>query len=90
VQKSIHTPEQKVLQDLLRQIRLEANITQVEMGRRLEKGQNFVSNYERGERLLDLIELDEVCKAAGVELVDFVRRFKGINGKENTLTSNIV
>ena len=78
MQKSIHTPEQKVLQDLLRQIRLEANITQVEMGRRLGKGQNFVSNYERGERLLDLIELDEVCKAAGVELVNFVKRFKGM------------
>ena len=55
----------------LRQLRLEAGLTQAQLARRLGKPQSFVSKYESGERRLDVAELMAVCRAMGIELVDF-------------------
>jgi transcriptional regulator with XRE-family HTH domain len=76
MEKSIHTPEQKALQRLLRQIRRGAGLRQEDLAQLLAKPQSFVSNYERGERRLDLLELRQVCEAAGISLTDFVQRFE--------------
>jgi hypothetical protein len=35
----------------------------------------FLSKYESGERRLDLLELQLVCRALDVSLVSFVKRF---------------
>jgi len=75
VRKSIHSARAKLLQDLLRQVRQEAGLTQVEVATRLDTLQATVSNYERGERRLDLIELWQVCDALGVDVRAFVDRF---------------
>jgi len=37
--------------------------------------QSFVSKYESGERRLDLIELQQVCQALDVDLLDFVAAY---------------
>jgi transcriptional regulator with XRE-family HTH domain len=74
VRKSIHTPQQKRLLTLLRQLRLEARLTQAELGTRIQKDQTFVSKYESGERRLDILEVREVCAALGITLKEFVRR----------------
>jgi hypothetical protein len=42
----------------------------------LHTQQVVISNSERGERRLDLIELEQVCVAVGITLSDFVRRFE--------------
>jgi len=76
MEKSIHTPEQTVLQRLLRQIRRGAGLRQEDLAQMLGKPQSFVSNYERGERRLDLLELRQICEVVGVPLADFVRRFE--------------
>jgi transcriptional regulator with XRE-family HTH domain len=60
---------------LLRQVRLEAELRQIDVAAKLRKPQSFVSNYESGERRLDLLELQTVCEALGTTLLDFVRRF---------------
>ncbi len=62
---------------LLRQIRTEAGLRQVDLARRLRQPQSFVSKYESGERRLDLLELQQVCSALGISLGDFVKRFEG-------------
>ncbi len=49
---------------------------QVDMAERLGQPQSFVSKYESGERRLDLIEIRQVCDAAGVSLTAFVRKFE--------------
>ena len=67
--------KRKVLLSLLRQARLDAGLRQADVAQRLGKPQSFVSNYESGERRLDLLELEMVCKALDVELLEFVRRF---------------
>ena len=75
MQKAIHSAQQAHLQQLLRRVRKEAGLTQVELGQRLDEPQSLISDYERGERRLDLIELKQVCDAVGVDLVVFVQQF---------------
>jgi len=60
------------LLELLRQVRVEAGLRQVDLAKKLHQPQSFVSKYESGERRLDLIELSEVCAALGILLEDFV------------------
>ena len=74
--KSIFTPEQEILQQILRQIRLGKNLRQEDVAETLNEPQSFVSKYESGERRLDLIELRQVCIAMGVTLQELVRRFE--------------
>lgn len=64
------------LQGLLKEMRVEAGLSQVELARRLKSDQSFVSRFERGERRLDLIELTEICSACGMSLGQFVRAFE--------------
>ena len=73
MRKSIHTAEQKVLQALLRELRVEKGMRQEDLARKLGEPQSFVSKCESGERRLDLLELREVCRALGISLSDFAR-----------------
>ena len=76
VKKSVHSSEQVALQALLRQLRKEAGLQQVELAVILGKYQTFVSRYEVGEKMLDLPELRQVCHALGIALPDFVNRYE--------------
>lgn len=64
------------LRTVLRQVRLDAGLRQVDLAARLGQPQSFVSKYETGERRLDILELRAVCGAVGVSLEDFVRRLE--------------
>ncbi|SJM96586.1 helix-turn-helix domain-containing protein [Crenothrix polyspora] len=63
------------LSSLLRQIRLDAGLTQLQLAEKIGETQSYVSKYENGEQRLDLIELEAVCKATGISLTDFVERY---------------
>jgi len=63
------------LQGLLRTVRLEAGLKQTELAERLGSDQSFVSRYERGERRLDLVELEQICAACRIKLTDLVQRY---------------
>lgn len=76
MQKSLSSSKQKHLLSLLRQVREEADLRQVDVAERLDQPQSFVSKYESGERRLDLLELELVCAACDIELVEFVRRYR--------------
>lgn len=52
--------------ELLRQIRVDAGLTQVQLAEELGKPQSYVSKAEMGERRLDFIETLDFCKACGV------------------------
>lgn len=68
--------QQKLLQELLQQMRRHAGISQTDLANRLGKPQSYVSKYESGERRLDLIELRHICKTLGLSLTEFVRKFE--------------
>jgi transcriptional regulator with XRE-family HTH domain len=72
MKKSIHTAEQKKLQEQLRRLRIEANLSQSNLAKRLAVPQSFVSKYESGERRLDVLELRQVCAALNVSLIEFI------------------
>jgi transcriptional regulator with XRE-family HTH domain len=68
--------QQESLQRLLRQIRLDVGLRQVDLANRLGRPQSFVSKYESGEKRLDILELRQICEAVGIPLVEFVRRLE--------------
>jgi len=76
MQKSLSQIKQKSFLNLLREMREEAGLRQLDVATRLDQPQSFVSKYESGERRLDLLELEQVCASCGVDLDDFVRRYR--------------
>jgi transcriptional regulator with XRE-family HTH domain len=60
---------------LLRQVRLDTRLTQLQLAEKIGNTQSYVSKYESGEQRLDLIELEAVCQAVGISLTDFVKRY---------------
>jgi DNA-binding XRE family transcriptional regulator len=76
VEKSIYSAEYQRLCALLRELRLEAGLTQVQVAERLEVPQSFVSKYESGERRLDVIELRHVARAIGVSVQSVIERLE--------------
>jgi transcriptional regulator with XRE-family HTH domain len=77
VEKSIYSAEYQRLCSLLRELRHEAGLTQVQVAEQLEVPQSFVSKYESGERRLDVVELGHVAGALGVSLRDVLDRLDG-------------
>ena len=69
-------PEQKALQSLLRQLRMDAGLRQKDIANALGKRRAFVSDYESGARRLDLLELREICEILGISLSVFVGKFE--------------
>ena len=76
MEKSIHSQHQKKLQELLRQVRQEAGLRQVDLAVKLGEHQSFVSKYENGERRLDILEIREICMAIGISLELFAKRLE--------------
>jgi len=68
---------QERLQAILRELRHDAKLRQIDLAERLGQPQSYVSKYESGERRLDFLEVRDVCRALAVSLSDFVRRFEG-------------
>ena len=68
-----YQPKYQKLLKKLREARLEANLTQVEVGEKLKKTQAYVSKIERGERSVDALELSEFAKVYKKTLDYFVK-----------------
>ena len=74
MEKSIYSAEYQRLCSLLRELRHEVGLTQVQVAARLGVPQSFVSKYEAGERRLDVVELGHVAGVLGVSLRDVLDR----------------
>lgn len=66
-----YTKEQLILQELLREIRIEHSLTQEALAERLEVPQSLVSKYESGERHLSFVELFTICAALDMNISAF-------------------
>lgn len=73
IRKSVHSPEQQLLCELLVAARNKAGLTQHKLARRLGKPQSFVAKYEGGERRLDVIEFVVIARAIGTDAVRILR-----------------
>ncbi len=83
MRKSIYTSPQQQLIKLLREMRQEAGLTQTQLAAKLGVLQAEVSNWERGEKRLDLIELCHIVDALDVPLRDFISRFEKMTGRSD-------
>lgn len=61
---------------LLRDIRVEAGLTQVEFAKALRRNQAYVSAVERGITRTDPLQLRAWCITAGTTLERFARRME--------------
>jgi transcriptional regulator with XRE-family HTH domain len=67
---------QKAMLSALRQARETARMRQVDLADALGWPQSAVSKYESGERRLDLLELEDICRAIGITLADFIKVYE--------------
>ena len=83
----IHDPKYTIFREMLTTARTEQGLLQSHVAERLGKNQSFVSKYERGERRLDMPEFIEVADALGINIENFIARYKlridsnGANGQ---------
>lgn len=59
---------------LLIEAREAAGLNQTDLGKAVGRSQSFVSNYERGQRRLDLPDLILVCRVMKVEPKELLER----------------
>jgi len=76
MRKSIYSHDQELLQSLLKELRLNSGLRQVDLAEKLRCHQSFVSKYEAGERRLDILELRTVCRALGVGMNEVVQQLE--------------
>jgi transcriptional regulator with XRE-family HTH domain len=78
VKKNVYISQRNRLINLLREMRIEAGLTQIELAALIEKDQTYVSKYESGERRLDILEVREICQAIGTSLEAFARKLEKV------------
>ena len=62
---------------LMRDVRMQAKLSQAQLAERLGRPQSFVSKYESGERRLDVIEFIVICQAICVAPDKLVKKLAG-------------
>jgi transcriptional regulator with XRE-family HTH domain len=76
MKKKVYIAQRDRLVTLLREMRVEAGLTQADLGKYVKKDQAYVSRYESGQRRLDVLEVREICQAMGISLEEFARRLE--------------
>src|SRR3546814_18984261 len=82
--KSIFTVQHKSFIEALREIRRASSMTQVELSGLLEKDQSYISNIERGQRRLDVIEFIAIAAALYRDAVELFGEIVTRMGDENS------
>lgn len=76
-----HAPS--ALGEAVRQLRVQAGITQLELAARLSVPQSWVSNVESAHRRLGLLEALEVCSALGISIQELLAQYEmGAHARE--------
>jgi transcriptional regulator with XRE-family HTH domain len=70
--KTLHNRHNKIFLTMLRGLRESQNLRQSDLAGLLGRSQATVSNIERGERMLDLIELRDWLDALEVDFIGFL------------------
>ena len=72
--KSAFTEAHRILVSALAQTRRDMGVQQVELAAQLGKDQSYISNIERGQRRVDVIEFCEIARALKIDPVDWFAR----------------
>lgn len=74
--KSIHRKEYAALIEAVRDARLAAGLTQAQVSRELGRSQSFISDVETGKRRIDVVELRDIARLAGLSLSKLIAEFE--------------
>ena len=74
--KTIHRDEYEVLLALVKQMRVNAGLTQVELSEALGRPQSLISKIERGVIRLDVMQLKDICDTCNRTLTSFCREYE--------------
>jgi len=74
--------DQKIVGESLARARNRAGFTQQQLAGKLAKPQSFVSAYERGQRRIDVLELNVIAQALGVDPVKIFREIVAASARK--------
>lgn len=69
--KALQTKRYRAFIARMKQARIDAGLTQVELAAKLGRPQTWVSKCELGERRVDFVELEDIAAACGKALAFF-------------------
>ena len=79
--KTLRSPRQSRLVEIIVQRRLEAGLTQTELARRLGRYQSVVAAIEGGGRRVDVVELLDLADAIGFDAGDVIAELYKVPGQ---------
>lgn len=71
---SLHHPRYVKLRSVLKEIRKNSGLTQVQLAQRLKMEQSNLSKIERGERYMDTLLFIDYCRACGALPADVIAK----------------
>ncbi len=77
--------QREILRKILISARKNKGITQTQLAAQLNKPQSFVSKYENGDRLVDLVEIYQICQALNQSFAELTENF---DSEINELSAN--
>ncbi|MBA5249053.1 MAG: helix-turn-helix transcriptional regulator [Gammaproteobacteria bacterium] len=80
-----HDKQREILRKILINARKNNGITQIQLATQLNKPQSFVSKYENGDRLIDLVETHQICQALNQSFTELTGSF---DSEINELSAN--
>ena len=72
--KSTFNHDHDRLRVWLTDARVKSGLTQVQVAKRLRRPQSYVSDVERGQRRIDVVELVRLCRLFQVDPCEIVRK----------------
>ena len=70
---SLHSQKYQRVIKKLKEARVSAGLRQVEVAQKLDKPQSYISKIERGERRIDVAELNDLARIYKKDLSYFVK-----------------
>ena len=74
--RSLHSPRHELLRAFLIEKRKAAGLTQAAVAERLKIHRTYVTDIERGERRVDVVELFALAEAIGFDPAEAIERMK--------------
>ncbi|MBI4273352.1 MAG: helix-turn-helix transcriptional regulator [Rhizobiales bacterium] len=72
--RTFASPRHHALRAFLAEKRKAAGLRQVDLADRLKRGQDYVSDVETGQKLMNVVELMEWAEAIGFDARDVIKR----------------